>query len=43
MGGVVSVASRLHDVGLTLQLSRWQMLTKVLIRRRRRRSWWAAG
>jgi len=31
MGGVVSVASRLHDVRLTLQLSRWQMLTKVLI------------
>jgi ABC-type nitrate/sulfonate/bicarbonate transport system permease component len=31
MGGVVSVASRLHDVGLTLQLSRRQMLTKVVI------------
>jgi sulfonate transport system permease protein len=31
MGGITNVTSRLHDVGLTLQLSRLRMLTKVLI------------
>jgi sulfonate transport system permease protein len=31
MGGIASVASRLHDVGLTLHLSRSRMLTQVLI------------
>jgi len=31
LGGIVSVAARLHDVSLTLQLSRARTLTKVLI------------
>jgi ABC-type nitrate/sulfonate/bicarbonate transport system permease component len=31
MGGVMSVASRLHDVGRTLRLSRRRMLTEVLL------------
>lgn len=31
MGGIMNVASRLHDVGLTLQLSRARMMTKVLL------------
>jgi ABC-type nitrate/sulfonate/bicarbonate transport system permease component len=31
MGGLLNVASRLYDVGLTLQLSRPRILTKVLI------------
>jgi len=31
MGGIANVAARLHDVGLTLKLSRRQTLTEVLI------------